>query len=59
MQLAVLQRHEQLVNRQLESFDKFDKATTRANRWMIAFTAAVTFMTLVMLLIALYPLVRR
>jgi|SRR5579872_5270076 len=57
--LAALQRQEKLVTRQLESFDRFDQATTKANRLMIGFTAAVTFMTLVMLLLALYPLLRR
>jgi hypothetical protein len=58
MQLAALKRQETLANRQLESFRKFDASTATANRWMIGFTAAVTFMTLVMLIVAVYPLLR-
>jgi len=58
MQMLALRRQEQLATRQLESFDNFDKSTANANRWMLRYTAAVTFMTLVMLGIALYPLLR-
>jgi hypothetical protein len=54
LQIIALKRQEQLVERQLQSFDKFDESTARANFWMIFFTVAVTFMTLVMLLIALF-----
>jgi hypothetical protein len=57
-QLLALNRQEQLATRQLESFAKFDESTASANRWMIGFTAAVTVMTLVMLMAALYPLLR-
>lgn len=57
-QLLALRRQEQLATRQLESFAKFDESTARANCWMIGFTAAVTTMTLVMLVIASYPLLR-
>jgi hypothetical protein len=55
-QLLALGRQEQLATRQLKSFDEFDKSARRANRWMIGFTAAVFFMTLIMMLIGLYSL---
>jgi hypothetical protein len=54
LQITALKGQEQLAERQLQSFDKFDKSTARANFWMILFTAAVTLLTLVMLLIALF-----
>jgi hypothetical protein len=56
IQLAALKRQEQLTARQLQSFADFDKSTTKVNRWMIGFTAAVTVMTLVILIATLYPL---
>ena len=58
MQLVALRQQERLANRQLESFAKFDKATAKANSWMIGFTFAVTVMTLVILMATLYPLLR-
>ena len=58
LQLAALKRQEELATRQLESFAEFDKSTASANRWMLRFTVAVTIMTLVMMVIGLYPLVR-
>ena len=54
IQIAALLRQEGLAHRQLESFSKFDKATAKANGWMIGFTAVVTVMTLIMLLLALF-----
>jgi len=56
IQLAALKRQEQLTARQLQSFSAFDVSTANANRWMIRFTAAVALMTLVMMVIGLYPL---
>ncbi len=56
LQLAALKRQEQLVTRQIESFDAFDISTASANSWMLRFTAAVTFMTLVLVAIAVIPL---
>jgi hypothetical protein len=56
MQLVALKRQEQLVTRQLASFDAFDKSTAKANKWMLRFTAAVTVMTLVLVAVALIPL---
>jgi hypothetical protein len=58
-QLLALKRREELATRQLESFAKFDESTARVNRWMIGFTATVTVMTLVMMVVGLYPLLRR
>jgi len=59
IQLAALVRQEKLAHRQLDSFDKFDQSTAKANRWMIWFTAAVTVMTLLMLVIAIYDAWKR
>jgi hypothetical protein len=56
-QLLALKRQEQLATRQIESFDAFDASTANANKWMLRFTAAVTFMTLVLVLIAVIPMV--
>src|SRR5579871_3641632 len=58
IQLATLKSQEQLTARQLQSFADFDKSTARMNGWMIGFTAAVTFMTLIILIATLYPLLR-
>jgi hypothetical protein len=55
IQLAAMRRQEQLTARQFQSFAEFDRSTSRANRWMIGFTAAVTIMTLVILVATLYP----
>lgn len=54
MQLAALKQQETLIERQIESFDKFDRSTERANKLMIRFTAAVTAMTVLLLFIALF-----
>jgi len=58
-QLLALKRREELATRQLERFAKFDESTATVNRWMIGFTAAVTVMALVMMVVGLYPLLRR
>jgi hypothetical protein len=56
LQLDALIRQQQLAARQIDSFDAFDKSTAKANKWMLVFTAAVTFMTLVLVAIAVIPL---
>ncbi len=52
-QIAALRKQEKLIEQQISSFDKFDKATAKANLWMIGFTAAVTAMTLLLVVLAI------
>lgn len=58
MNLLALKRQEELATQQLDSFTKFNASTAKANKWMLGFTATVTFMTLAVAVMT-YLMLRR